>query len=241
MDCVFAARVRRQEWCLPPAIVFRSICFQSPRSIPARICSGVQPFARHLIRVIAFFGAGSAFGAMQVFKTTAQAGVADGPVAAAVAGQLIQDTGNLGRILIDLHLPGQLKIDAGQLLAVQNRWQLCVCWRWRRVECRKIDGRIGPFGMAGNADKCDDKGQPNTATHRSSIPLRAFPKLYDSFVEKPKFPSARRSGKPHPIKWRRWAPVLRSVRNIRAKNSPARVTTVTHGTCCGEARYILSP
>ena len=88
-------------------------------------------FARHLIRVIAFFGAGSAFGAMQVFKTTAQTGMADGPVAATIAGQLIQDTGNLGSILIDLHLPGQLKIDAGQLFAVQNRRQLCVCWWWR--------------------------------------------------------------------------------------------------------------
>ena len=77
------------------------------RRVRCRRESGRSPaFARHLIGVIAFFGAGAAFGAMQVFKTTAQTGVPDGPVAAAVAGQLIQNTRNLGRILIDLHLPG---------------------------------------------------------------------------------------------------------------------------------------
>ncbi len=68
-------------------------------------------FASHAIGVIPFFGAGAAFGAMQVLKTTAQAGMADGPVAATIAGQLVEDIGDLGRICIDLRLPRQLEID----------------------------------------------------------------------------------------------------------------------------------
>jgi hypothetical protein len=46
-------------------------------------------FARHLIGVESFLGAGAAFSAMQVLETAAQTGVPDGPVTAAVAGQLI--------------------------------------------------------------------------------------------------------------------------------------------------------
>ena len=44
----------------------------------------------------AFLGAGGALGAVQPFKATAQAGVAQGAVAAAVAGQLVGHAAHFG-------------------------------------------------------------------------------------------------------------------------------------------------
>ena len=60
---------------------------------------------------------------MQTLKATVQAGVPHMPVAAAIAGQLIQHIGNLGRIHVDRFLPGILEHGPGQLAARQKGWQ----------------------------------------------------------------------------------------------------------------------
>ncbi len=140
-------------------------------------------FARHLIGVIALFSAGPTFGAMQILETTAEAGVSDGPVAAAIAGQLIQDAGDLGCILVDLHLPRQLEVRSSQLFPAKNGRELGVCRRRSRVECRDVDCWIRPLGVSCNTNKCDDKGQPNTATHQSSSP-ESISKIVRSFRRK---------------------------------------------------------
>ena len=48
------------------------------------------------------------------------------------------------------------------------------------MECRDVDRWIGPLCMAGNTDKRDDKGQPNTTTHRNPTP-EAISKIVRSF------------------------------------------------------------
>jgi hypothetical protein len=54
----------------------------------------------------ALFGASGAFGAMQALKAAAQAGVAEGAVAAAIAGELIGDAADFRHLLVHVHLPG---------------------------------------------------------------------------------------------------------------------------------------
>ena len=59
-----------------------------------------------LIGEEAFLGAGGALGPVQTFKTAAQAGVAQGPIAAAVAGKLVDHAADLSHLLINVLLPG---------------------------------------------------------------------------------------------------------------------------------------
>src|SRR5271156_518459 len=66
-------------------------------------------FERHLVGVIPLFGAGRTLCTVQSLKTTVQTGVPQVPVAAAIAGQLVQHIGDLGSIRIDSLLPGILK------------------------------------------------------------------------------------------------------------------------------------
>ena len=76
-----------------------------------------------VVGVEAFLGAGGALGAVQVFIATVQAGVAEGAIAAAVAGQLIDDAGNLRGQLVDANLPVVAEVRARQLRSVKNRRQ----------------------------------------------------------------------------------------------------------------------
>ena len=61
------------------------------------------------------FGAGRALGTVQPLVATAQAGVAQRAVAAAVAGKLVEHVAHPGRLLVDVHLPGIAEVLAGQL------------------------------------------------------------------------------------------------------------------------------
>jgi len=56
-----------------------------------------------------FLGAGGALGAVQALKTAAQAGVSQGAVAPAIAGELIEHISDMGGLLIDVELPGILE------------------------------------------------------------------------------------------------------------------------------------
>jgi hypothetical protein len=67
------------------------------------------------VGVEAFLGARGALGAMQAFITTAQAGMAERAVTAAVAGKLVEDFSDPGRLLVDVNLPRILEVRAGQL------------------------------------------------------------------------------------------------------------------------------
>ena len=59
-----------------------------------------------LVNEEAFFGASRAFGAMQALKAASQAGMAEGAIAAAVAGQLIGDAADFRHLLVNMYLPG---------------------------------------------------------------------------------------------------------------------------------------
>ena len=75
----------------------------------------------HAISVDAFFGAGGALGAVQALKAAAQAGVAEGAIAAAVAGQLIKDVPDFCGLLVDMNLPGILEVRACEL-STRKAW-----------------------------------------------------------------------------------------------------------------------
>lgn len=136
--------------------------------------AGRPPLARHAIRIEAFFRAGAAFRAVQTFKTATKARVPQLPITAAIARKLVQDAGNPGCILIDLHLPSQLEIDPGQFFAVQNRRQYCIARRRRRMECRNVSRWIGPLCVSHNADQGNCKGPPETL---STYPLKVCAKV----------------------------------------------------------------
>ena len=68
----------------------------------------------------ALLGASGALGAVQAFKAAAQAGVAEGAVAAAVAGELVGDAGDFSYVLIDVDLPGVAEVVSGKFGAGQE-------------------------------------------------------------------------------------------------------------------------
>jgi len=124
--------------------------------------------ARHLIRIKAFFSACAAFGAVQTLKATAQAVMAQCQVAAAIAGKLVENSWNFCGVLIDLYLPGQLKIGPGQLFAMKDGWQHGDRNGSASVECGNVDCRVCPLCMGNHTDQCNGKSQPQTATHAIS-------------------------------------------------------------------------
>jgi hypothetical protein len=68
-----------------------------------------------LVGVEALLGAGGAFSAVERLKATAQAGVAQRAIAAAVAGQLVGHAADFGNVLVDMHLPGITEVGTGEL------------------------------------------------------------------------------------------------------------------------------
>ena len=83
---------------------------------------------------------------------TAQAGVAQGAVATAVAGKLIDHAADLGCQLVDVDLPGIAEVFSCQLGAGENRRQGADLERRRGMIGGNIVGRVGPLRIAGRGD-----------------------------------------------------------------------------------------
>ena len=109
-----------------------------------------------------FLGTRGALGAVQTLVATAQAGVAKSPIAAAVAGKLVEDVADFARLLIDVHLPGITEILAGQLGAGEDGRQSAYLQGCGRVIGGNFVCRIGPLGIAGEGDSKDGKKQAPT-------------------------------------------------------------------------------
>ena len=135
--------------------------------------------SRHPIRIEAFFGARAAFGTVQTFKTTAQAAMPQGHIAAAIARELIQDLRDPGGILIYLHLPRQLKVGPGQLPAMKNRRQRSGGSGSGRVKCWNIGTWAGPLRVRPYTDQCNTEGQPEATRHEIQDSRRLLLTLYD--------------------------------------------------------------
>ena len=73
-----------------------------------------------LVGVETFLGAGGTLGTVEALKATAQAGVAEGTVAAAVAWQLVDHAGDLCHLLVHVDLPRILEVFAGELRSRQD-------------------------------------------------------------------------------------------------------------------------
>jgi hypothetical protein len=121
--------------------------------------SGRPALLRLLVRVEAFLGAGGARGSVQAFKATAQAGMAQGAVAAAVAGELVSDAAHLGDLLIYVALPGILKAGSGELGAMQDGRKRAHFQRRRGVIGGHVAGRVGELRVAGRSERGDGDGQ----------------------------------------------------------------------------------
>ncbi len=65
------------------------------------------------------------------FKAAAQAGVAQGAVAAAVAGKLVGHVAYLGNLLVDMGLPRVAKVGPGQLGSSHDGRERCDMQRSR--------------------------------------------------------------------------------------------------------------
>ena len=94
---------------------------------------------------------------MQPFKTAAQAMMPQCQGTAVIAGQLIQDAGNLGGVLVDPNLSHELKIRPGQSFTVKNGWLRRTNRRSSFVKCRYVNGGIGPLCVRRNTDESDDE------------------------------------------------------------------------------------
>jgi len=104
------------------------------------------------IGVEAFGCADGALGAVDRLIATVQAGVAQGTIAAAIARQLVNDAGDLGRELIGPHLPVVTEVGAGQLLARKDRWDRVNIERRRGVIGGNVVGRVGPLRITGRSE-----------------------------------------------------------------------------------------
>ncbi len=86
---------------------------------------------------------------METFEATAQAGVAQGAIASTIAGKLIYHVRDLGSLLVDVDLPGETEVFAGELVASQDWGQGAHFERGGGVISRNIVGRVRPLGIAG--------------------------------------------------------------------------------------------
>ena len=93
--------------------------------------------------------------------------MAQGAVATAVAGKLVEHVADLDRLLVDVNLPGVAEVLAGQLRAGEDRRQGAHFERGGGVIGGNIVGRVGPLRIAGRGDGKD--GQ--TRTQRRLIKL----------------------------------------------------------------------
>ncbi len=94
------------------------------------------------IGVEGFLSAGGALGSMQALVAATQAGVAQGAIAAAVAGQLIDDIANFDCLLIDVDLPGIAEVLTGEFGASEDGRQGADFERRGRVVSRNLVSRV---------------------------------------------------------------------------------------------------
>ena len=115
-----------------------------------------------------FLGAGGALGAVLALKTAAQAGMAQGAVATAVAGELIGDTADFGYLIVNVPLPVVGKACSGN----EGRQGAYFERRGRMIRGNVLAG-IGPLGIAGSGKNADAKGEEPTELgklfHSSSL------------------------------------------------------------------------
>src|SRR6185437_6463080 len=76
---------------------------------------------RLLVGVEAFLGAGGALSPVQALEAAPQACVPERPVAAAVAGQLVQHAAHARRVTINVRLPGIAEAVACELRSMEDR------------------------------------------------------------------------------------------------------------------------
>ena len=108
-------------------------------------------------------GAGGALGAVQALVATAQAGVAESAVAAAVARELVEDVSDLDGLLIDVDLPGIAEVLAGELGAREDGGQGADLEGRGGVIGGNVVGGVGPLRVACRGDAKDNQTQDPTA------------------------------------------------------------------------------
>src|SRR5208283_4319151 len=118
------------------------------------------------IGVEAFGGADVALGAVDGLVAAMQAGVAEGPVAAAVARQLINDARDLRRQLIGAHLPVVAEVRSLELRAVEDGRNGLDVERRGRVIGRNVFGRVRPLRIAGGGECGDGQTKDPAAVDR---------------------------------------------------------------------------
>ena len=94
------------------------------------------------IGVEGFLSAGGALGSMQALVAATETGVAQGAIATAVAGQLIDDIANFDCLLVDVDLPGIAEVLSGELGAGEDGRQGADFERRGRVVSRNLVGRV---------------------------------------------------------------------------------------------------
>ncbi len=111
-------------------------------------------------------GADVALGRVRGLIATAQAGVAQGTVTAAIARQLINDATNLGSQLIGMQLPGVTEVFARQLRAVEYRRQCVDVERRRGVISGNVVRRVGPLRITGRGERENSQAPRPTGCDR---------------------------------------------------------------------------
>jgi hypothetical protein len=96
----------------------------------------------HCVSVEGLLSASRALSAVIAFVATPQAGVAESPVAATVARELIEHSADLRGLLVDVYLPGILKVFASKLRTRKDWRESRDLQRSSRVVCRNFIGRI---------------------------------------------------------------------------------------------------
>lgn len=117
----------------------------------------------HCIGVKRLLRAGGALRAVVALVATAQAGVAQGAVAAAVARELVENVADLRGLLIDVRLPWVAEVLAVELGARQDGWQGADLERRGGMVSRHFLRGVSPLGVAGNGDSEDGETQDQAA------------------------------------------------------------------------------
>ena len=124
----------------------------------ANLCRGLAELGLR-IGIERFLSAGGALGAVRILIATAQAGMAQGAVATAVSGKLVEDVADLDRLLVDMDLPGILEVLSSELAACQDGRQGAYFERGGGVIGGNIVCWIGPLRIAGRSDGKDGQTQ----------------------------------------------------------------------------------
>src|SRR5580704_2738829 len=91
--------------------------------------------------------------------------MAEGPVAAAVAGQLENNVADLRHLLVNVDLPREAEVFTAQLRTAHDRRQRGKFKGSRRMISRDIVGGVRPLGIAGHGDCCNHQAQDPPALY----------------------------------------------------------------------------